>query len=77
MITAKYGRQPDVLNQNHKQLIALLDHHLVQMIKNAEMISDLSLAETHALEDFERNSLVDPLQEMCMFIEKDGRVNIL
>ena len=68
----------NVLNDTQRELIVSLDHHLGQMIKNAEMISDLSLAETHALEDFERK--FDPLQGLVILemdvvssTEKDGR----
>ena len=47
-----------------KSLILMLDHHLAQMIKNAEMLTDYNLAEIHAIQDYERNRLVDPLQDM-------------
>ena len=75
----KDSRVPTVLSPNQRQLLATLNYHLNQMIKNAGMISDVHLAETHALEDFERNNLVDPCQEMDVVstIKQDGQASIL
>ena len=60
MTTSETG---SMFNKFEMHTILSLNEHLLQMIKNNGMAEDKKLAESHALEDQERNRLVDPLQQ--------------